>query len=859
MANFTVKEFKELSDFYISGGADVYEQADNLVIDDYAKLISRPGLVVDFPASSARARVPLTASTRRIGLMFGQTTGVGAAFTLVKQVGDKLQYDNGSAMTELVGPAPAAAFTLSPTNVSESTLFSSAEWSAHTFVTHESPWQKPLMVYRDSGGVLRLRTAGLTPTADTYTATGGSGANYIYALVRKYTYTVGDVTYIMRSAPQFKDFTNIGTATASSSPGITVGSIPVLSNTSGAGEHYDTSVIKVEVYRTTNNGQVLYYVGEVTNGTTSYSDTTTDDALVDAEPLYTESGEAENLNPPKCKFVHATTDVVVWANGFEVNTVGGDGDYLPNRVWFSKPGAGWAVPGEFHVDAEEAVVGVSSVNSVPLIFCKGCVYRADGQFDALGRGGVVLKKINDKVGCVNNLSIVQSMDGVFFAGQDGFYFTDGYKVQPLSGNYRKTYRQLVNTSERQRKICGTYDVINGWVLWAVRSEKENTNENGRIFCFNTERMSITTWSSGFDGSSANEIKTGSVSGTTITFSDITDIKVGDRVVLPAQAAAISCRAHVVSIDSATAITISENGGTIAGTSVEFLRNEKGVEFYRNFEPTALCCANDKVYIGTRLGYTLCIDEDRASVSIIDVAATPSTWVDSPIFFNYDSAAFDLGSTEVRKYVTEIILKARPRSDITSVVSVQIKGENDDSGIEHSLEPISFQAFYPWGTPLLQYGDPKLYRRIRSMVDVRRKFPAGQLRCEYKQIGLEMGYVIVDRSGISALAGTAAGSTAVLKNVTLTAPSSWDTGIENYWISFEDDNYTQEYRILTRNSNTSITVLDPSNLLTTGLTGKKWVMRGYPKDALVQLMEYTLRYEMISSSQDSYLGENKVSQ
>jgi len=47
-----------------------------------------------------------------------------------------------------------------------------------------------------------------------------------------------------------------------------IAAIPVL-----AGGNYDTSNIKVRIFRTTDNGSTSYYVGQVTNGTVTFQDT----------------------------------------------------------------------------------------------------------------------------------------------------------------------------------------------------------------------------------------------------------------------------------------------------------------------------------------------------------------------------------------------------------------------------------------------------------------------------------------------------------------------------------------------------------------------------------------------------------
>src|SRR5690606_32907466 len=134
---------------------------------------------------------------------------------------------------------------------------------------------------------------------------------------------------------------------------------------------------------------------------------------------------------------------------------------------------------------------------------------------------------------------------------------------------------------------------------------------------------------------------------------------------------------------------------------------------------------------------------------------------------------DFGTTENRKWVSGIITKARPRLDINAEMTLQIKGENDDNDFPHSLEEIFFEQYYPWGTPLLDYGDPRLYRTRRTLIDVKRRFPAGKLRCEYKQVQFTPAFVNVYLSAVYDEGTIASSGTSGLYTVTIDS-STWPT-------------------------------------------------------------------------------------
>lgn len=386
----------------------------------------------------------------------------------------------------LVGPTSNDAF---PTGVDTNTVLSSSKWNKHLLVA-SSQYTKPLKVYRDGLGNKQLRTAGMPPLATAPTGVGTAGADtYLYKFLYKYTYTVGTVTH-----------TDYGpTTTLSGAPAVQVANvvpgtvvisnIPVLAN--GTSDNYDTANVKVEIYRTINAGIVFYRVGEVTNGTTSYNDTTLDATLQLNEVLYTEGGVVENDSPPLCKLVHIMEGIAFYANikdGTEI---------LENRVLQSIDGDIDAVPATFYVDVDYDIVGISSAKNTPVILCDRAVYRIDGRYDLLGRNGMVAQKISDTASCISSSSVVQTFDGVFWWGLDGIYYTDGYGVQKTNIDWDKTYASLIATEEQRRRIQGVYNAIERRIYWTVQSSVGTDNDRFVVLDLNwpiTRRSTYCTWS-----------------------------------------------------------------------------------------------------------------------------------------------------------------------------------------------------------------------------------------------------------------------------------------------------------------------------------------------------------------------------
>lgn len=859
MSVLTVKKFSgSITDFPIGADSSEYEQADNVVLDEYENMVTRPGTLLEFTDSAARARVPTSNSTRRIALMCAQEVGADADFTALKVVGATIQYDNGTAMAELIGPSGDSAFDITG-GIDDETVFTYSEWNKHTFITHDEPLQRPVKVYRDSAGDLQLRTAGLPKISDGFTATGGSNGNYIYALVVKYEYTVGDITYIDRGAPVLKEFTGIGSSSPGANPGITVGSIDVL--TDAAGEHYDTPNLDIEIYRTQNDGTVLYLVGSVDDGVTSFADSTSDDDLVSNELLYTEGGVIANDRPPKCKYTHGTSDFVYWANGIEVGPASTDLELQPQRIWQSKRGDPDSVPASFYADLESPVTAISSVRSIPIAFTENATYRLDGFFDSLGRGGILPKKISDSVGCISHNSCVQTTEGIFFAGNDGFYYTDGYQVIGLSDKFRDTYDVLIGTDLRKKRIYGQLDLNEQWVLWTTykASSEAYDDDCAQIYCLDLRRKAFTTWSSGFAGTIADTF-TGTNSGADLTVATTSGIAAGSYLYRNVETAPLARGSFLQDVDDATGLTINYAAANETDAQYYAIDNDPENTTFRNFLPTALLFANDKMYYGDRHGYTLYFDEDQPDDVWLDPAETinPDSLDKLPIYYNYKGAFLDFGTTEYRKWVSMIIAKARPRIDINAEMTLQIKGENDDNDFTHSLQPIFFEQYYPWGTPLLDYGDPKLYRVRRNIIDVKRRFPAGKMRCEYKQVQFTPAFVKIHQSSVYGEATVAAGSGDHIYTATLSGTDTWPNSLYNYWILFEGDTYTAKYRIISRDSSTQITFHDPDDTVATG-ADIAWAIKGLKKQALINLIEYSLFYEVLGPSQTQYQGENTITQ
>jgi len=443
---FTVNSFHGgVTDYYLNGPLEKCRTADNLNIIPYgkiAKLKSRPGSTF---FDDTDPQIP--PGSQRVGSLFYFSE------SLFAHSSRNIYFSDGTWQT-LEGPSSNPLF---PSTVDVNSVASHSEWNNHLFITSDA-YTKPAKIYKDGSGDFQLRTAGLPYPSDAYDILSGVGAtteNYIYAVQYEYTYYVGTVEFKDYGPPTYKQFTNMWITSR------TITLLDTLAN--GTDDNYDTASVKVAIYRSINNGKELYKVGEVTNGTTTFNDTVTDAVLITNETLYTTGGVPDNEPPPECSLVHCVENVGYYAR------IKDGSQYLNNRVMQSFPGDIDSVPSTFYADVDDEIVAISSVRGTPVLACKNSTWRIDGIYDELGRGGMIPKRISDTASCVSAQSMVQTFEGTFWAGEDGFYFSDGYQTIKLNEDQDISYATYVSTDEQRRRIQGRYDPVKRRIYWTIQS------------------------------------------------------------------------------------------------------------------------------------------------------------------------------------------------------------------------------------------------------------------------------------------------------------------------------------------------------------------------------------------------------
>lgn len=185
--------------------------------------------------------------------------------------------------------------------------------------------------------------------------------------------------------------------------------------------------------------------------------------------LYTNGGISPSYQPPKCKYTWLANGYVYYGGVFDGDT------FLANRALQSIQLAPDWTPAQNFIDFESPVVGGGSARNVNVCMTETGVYRLEGAFGKDGSGEIVRQQISNQIGGISGASIVPTELGLFFAGTNGFYYTDGYQCIRVSQELSKTYQIATSTDAQKRAIRGQYDRVNRRVLWTMESDSTKTD------------------------------------------------------------------------------------------------------------------------------------------------------------------------------------------------------------------------------------------------------------------------------------------------------------------------------------------------------------------------------------------------
>lgn len=866
-----------LTDNFVGAEPNTWKKADGLVLTSDYRLDS-------FEGSDFDVRTPdgfRTPSTALDGAATLFTRRIGALFTIddvvFKQVSKRVYYDLDGEMNSVIAVDGVVGVDIFSELTQETTTISYSRWLKQVLATTDALNSRPIAWFNYTnvdGGIILIGgdSAQLAISLGLPQPSGGVAPTSVggvrnYAYVWKYTYTTLDGnTFLVRSRPvYFLLLSDVST--------VNIRNFAVANSSEGTLYPVGDPNFILEVYETEDNGTVYYKVSDDStgfqNGALSLAAPIAEVNTSTQETLYTTGGVAENWKPPTCKYIHSTTNFTYFAHGYDIlpGTVDAptdvNGSLYENRVWQCKFGDPHAVPQSFFVDVEEPIVGISSVHSIPIVFCENSIYRIDGYFDDSGRQGMVTQKISDSVGGAGQLNIVQTIEGLYFAGTDGFYFTDGQKVISVSDEIRTTYAQFVTTSLKKKRIYGTHDAKNHRVYWAVRANELEgpLSENNGIVILDTRiKKIIGVRTSGYTGTGAFILATaGTVTASSTSITGLYDsppigsAALGDGIPANALVKSVSGSGpYTAVLTKAPTVSFSVSPASTS-TLLKFVEDTddlRGISCFETFLPSAICVLDHRLYRADPRGYTfkskLSTVGGQYDQRIDTSVSNPALILTQPIFYNYESSALDFGMTD-RKYGNGLVTAFRSKTAVASDLSVQIKNENDFNGSPQDMGLVRELLCPLWGS--LTYGDPALWQNQSKVLVYKRRFPYGSLRYSYKQVHLTNGIVVITDSDNTAL-GTLSGSGQV-RTLTL-ASTVWAKNVEDYYISLADDSYVNKYRIISRDSNTAVSIF-VGNTAVTNASGKKWQISGIKKGDVISLIELAIDFTPMGGTQTPFQG------
>lgn len=835
MYNYKPLDIKEFSggmtDDYVNGPVSRGQYVTNCRILNNKSLITRFGSQVD---SDTDPQIP--AGTQRIN-------------TLINYNNDSVLFAHSAKKLYFRDPVNYAV----PSSTNGTDIFDTADaqthiahtqWNGHLIMTPET-FDKPIKVYKDVGGVVRARTAGMpelasSPVLDSIGPTGGavvyfdsstdevglpnhgfvggerfqftgtgtlsgplvygvdyyaipSGigqfrvaasyadainniyinlllnipsatnvnvtmqdatASYIYAFFYSYEYTIGDQTFLDEGP---RTLVQIENTFPPNQYAINITSIPILAN--GVGDHYETAVIKKQIYRTISGGKEFYKVTEVSNATTSYSDTLSDDLLQDNQTIYTSGGVPDNDPPPLSKYCHSVNGFTYYAHIKEGSQI------YKSLIRQSQALDPDSVPASFNDQLEDEITGVSSVQDIPVVGCRKHIYRIDGTFDELGRGGMSHRRLSDHAGLLSHESFVQAEGGLFWFGEDGIYYTEGFKCLKVTDHLNVRYEAFKATLvDKTRKIKGTYFADERSIYWTI---SKTAKAPGSEEC-------DALW--------------------------VLDLTAGISSEMPS---------HVWD-----------------GTT---------------FDPTSITVFNGFLTRGEKSGYVLPFKEEYVTDPKIIPGQATNTWSENAIIWNFRSITSDFGSGFTRKTANKMLVDMLS----STTVSMQITAINDEGRLRRPFTPIRWRKGFVWGDDDFVWGDPEFTWYYGGILSIDRRFPAKGLRFNYLQIDLTNAFTNIANSDLLQTA-TVDATTKMI--TTASVDIFWPSKAEDYFIYLEQDNYQKGYKILLRTDNV-ITVDDGAGTLVDGV--QRWQIKGYKKGEVVNIVGFSVSWADTSRSFDTY--------
>ena len=386
---------------------------------------------------------------------------------------------------------------------------------------------------------------------------------------------------------------------------------------------------------------------------------------------YTTGGVPNNDAAPSAKYITIVNNRAYYANFTREEKSGGDSILVEEKTKIrqSQTNDPDSVPGSFNVDVKEEITGMSSIQELPIVFCKNQVFRLEGFFDELGRGAIRPIVIDETAGCVSHKSIVRVNNVLYWCGNDGIYRTDGYKVQKIAKHLDDTYQKDLAYMEGA-PIGSAYDANRERVYFAFGESKEEGD-------FTTYYAKIWVLNLNFpvsENSSFQHIR--------FLISRLPKTEVFDKEIL-------------LTMFKKDLYHRVSNAGIIARHSDETFSD------YNYSEATKLTTDSGK----------------RVELS----AKT------RPIIYNYEGFSTNFGTNKFKKWIPRMDVSV----DLETNLDLQPSTVLDNTGIKREVQPLRQGGDFTWGDPSFRWGDPSFkWRGIKKTVVQTRRMKGDKLRASY---------------------------------------------------------------------------------------------------------------------------------
>lgn len=851
-----------ITDKYVDGAPNEAKTLDNFVLSEIGKPEVRSGFDLFLDPSNSINRV--------MGIYDLNGELYYSSSDLIYRIDESGQPSDERINSPKVAPAPIFQNT-----TVNSSYPSHDTWKNHLIVTNTgddtvSPIQlnRPMVIYKDENDVQQSHEMGIPDYPSTpdvspepvFSKNDAAGTNiYFYRIHYSYTYQVDKLTFkVVGFATQYEVRTinpiDIG---------VDDNIISNLKKFDGTNTQHDVDsaegLMEIEVYRTTNNGTVFFRINDgnsvpvipVTPNTTpiaNVNDSVKDSDLINRPTIYTTSGSQRNANetnalvdhsqPPKCKFLTVVNDTAYYANCIDITT----GEHNPHRFYQSIPSSIQGVYELAFEDLKDKIVGISNVNGHPMVFTDTFVYRIEGVIDAFGNGTIRPRVISDTVGCKSHNSIVNTGKELFWAGDDGFYITDGYNVKNITPRLKTSYQEF---TDKSLKATAT---ITPYTFTAI---KEGVIGNSIMLTFNgvdTLSTVVNAWNA------ANPFNTVAASG-------------NPDGIIPPQGIALSGggldnRSDKIygTYDSKEeriywgvgdngfennkmwVMNLKTRGITTISASLLSLANQA------SFRTASLIERNGELFRGDEIGliyrHSLTLTED---IVRDDGEVDKTKWLTSHIPFKLVTSATAFGSAAIKKWVSSATITLKSNTQVAyKPISI-----NDDSFKTTAMTEVRQMDTGIWADVDFVWGNPDISWRVKNTISKQRRFPRNHSRCFFKQIGLEPVITTRFRSDAFDLADIVQVPLNPSEWVITLQSGKWPTNIISDSIAFEHDNYATTLTIKSRTDTTLLVVgsFIPENI------NSKWEIKGYNRKQRMEVKSISMKFTPLSREGNRFQQED----